>query len=117
MQPDEIKAKKKKIRAEAVQQARELDETYVSDSNQKISENIMSLEEYKTASVIFCFISMPFEIDTRAIVCSALKSGKRVCVPKCSREEPGIMTMPGLPKRPAAEKIDVDSTGKISGLF
>ena len=28
-----------------------------------------------------------------------------------------IMTMPGLPKVPAAEGIDVDSTGKISGLF
>ena len=28
-----------------------------------------------------------------------------------------IMTMPGLPKVPAAEKIDVDSKGKISGLF
>ena len=28
-----------------------------------------------------------------------------------------IMTMPGLPKVPAAERIDVDSTGKISGLF
>ncbi len=28
-----------------------------------------------------------------------------------------IMTMPGLPKTPAAEKIDVDSSGKISGLF
>ncbi|MCL2120967.1 MAG: formate--tetrahydrofolate ligase [Clostridiales bacterium] len=28
-----------------------------------------------------------------------------------------IMTMPGLPKVPSAEKIDVDSTGKISGLF
>lgn len=28
-----------------------------------------------------------------------------------------IMTMPGLPKIPAAEKIDVDNTGKISGLF
>ena len=28
-----------------------------------------------------------------------------------------IMTMPGLPKIPAAENIDVDSTGKISGLF
>lgn len=28
-----------------------------------------------------------------------------------------IMTMPGLPKVPAAEAIDVDSTGKISGLF
>ena len=28
-----------------------------------------------------------------------------------------IMTMPGLPKVPAAEKIDVDEFGKISGLF
>jgi formate--tetrahydrofolate ligase len=28
-----------------------------------------------------------------------------------------IMTMPGLPKVPSAERIDVDSTGKISGLF
>ncbi|MCR5174654.1 MAG: formate--tetrahydrofolate ligase [Oscillospiraceae bacterium] len=28
-----------------------------------------------------------------------------------------IMTMPGLPKVPSAEKIDVDATGKISGLF
>ncbi len=28
-----------------------------------------------------------------------------------------IMTMPGLPKVPSAEKIDVDFSGKISGLF
>ena len=28
-----------------------------------------------------------------------------------------VLTMPGLPKNPAAERIDVDSTGKISGLF
>lgn len=28
-----------------------------------------------------------------------------------------VMTMPGLPKRPAAEKIDVDDDGNITGLF
>ncbi|MCD8341013.1 MAG: formate--tetrahydrofolate ligase [Clostridiales bacterium] len=28
-----------------------------------------------------------------------------------------IMTMPGLPKVPAAERIDIDETGKIVGLF
>ena len=28
-----------------------------------------------------------------------------------------IMTMPGLPKAPAAERIDVDENGKITGLF
>ncbi len=28
-----------------------------------------------------------------------------------------IMTMPGLPKKPAAEGIDIDNAGKITGLF
>jgi len=27
------------------------------------------------------------------------------------------MTLPGLPKKPAAEKIDIDATGRITGLF
>ena len=27
-----------------------------------------------------------------------------------------IMTMPGLPKQPAAEKMDIDNNGKIIGL-
>lgn len=28
-----------------------------------------------------------------------------------------IMTMPGLPKSPSAERIDIDNSGRISGLF
>ena len=28
-----------------------------------------------------------------------------------------IMTMPGLPKKPSAESIDLDDTGQIKGLF
>ncbi len=28
-----------------------------------------------------------------------------------------IMTMPGLPKKPAANEIDVDESGRITGLF
>lgn len=28
-----------------------------------------------------------------------------------------IMTMPGLPKRPAAQDIDIDADGKVTGLF
>ena len=28
-----------------------------------------------------------------------------------------IMTMPGLPKSPAAERIDISENGVISGLF
>ena len=32
-------------------------------------------------------------------------------------ETGAIMTMPGLPKKPAAESIDVDADGRITGLF
>jgi formate--tetrahydrofolate ligase len=28
-----------------------------------------------------------------------------------------MMTMPGLPKVPAAERIDIDDDGRIMGLF
>jgi formate--tetrahydrofolate ligase len=28
-----------------------------------------------------------------------------------------VMTMPGLPKVPSAEKIDIDAQGRIVGLF
>jgi len=28
-----------------------------------------------------------------------------------------IMTMPGLPEVPAAENIDIDNNGNISGIF
>lgn len=51
-----------------------------------------------------------FEITVRSV---RLASGAGFVV--C--ETGAIMTMPGLPKIPAAEKIDVDSDGKITGLF
>jgi formate--tetrahydrofolate ligase len=28
-----------------------------------------------------------------------------------------LLTMPGLPRRPAAEAIDLDNNGNVSGLF
>lgn len=51
-----------------------------------------------------------FEITVREVRVSA---GAGFVVPICG----SIMTMPGLPKRPAAEAIDVDDEGRISGLF
>jgi formate--tetrahydrofolate ligase len=42
-----------------------------------------------------------------------LAAGEQFIVMICG----DIMTMPGLPKVPSAEKIDVDDNGKIIGLF
>ncbi|MCL2171644.1 MAG: formate--tetrahydrofolate ligase, partial [Defluviitaleaceae bacterium] len=51
-----------------------------------------------------------FDITIREIQISA---GAGFLVAVCG----DIMTMPGLPKTPAAEKIDVDAAGNIRGLF
>jgi formate--tetrahydrofolate ligase len=51
-----------------------------------------------------------FDITIREVRLSA-GAGFFVCIAGA------IMTMPGLPKRPAAELIDIDENGKITGLF
>ena len=52
----------------------------------------------------------PFKINVREI---NLRTGAEFVVAKAGK----IMTMPGLPKVPAAESIDVDENGNIVGIF
>ena len=52
----------------------------------------------------------PFEINVQDII---LKSGAEFVVAITGK----IMTMPGLPRVPAAEKIDIDEDGNIVGIF
>ena len=52
----------------------------------------------------------PFEINVKDII---LKSGAEFVVVITGK----IMTMPGLPRVPAAEKIDLDEDGNIVGIF
>ena len=49
---------------------------------------------------------------TLAVTDVVLKSGAGFVVALCG----DIMTMPGLPKAPAAERVDVDGNGEITGL-
>lgn len=53
--------------------------------------------------------------DNFIMTCKEVRlcAGARFIVLICGN----IMTMPGLPKKPAAENIDVDNDGKIQGLF
>ena len=51
-----------------------------------------------------------FNITVRDVV---LKSGAGFVVVLAGK----IMTMPGLPKIPAAETIDIDKNGEIVGIF
>ena len=55
-------------------------------------------------------IKEPFKIHVQDVV---LKAGAEFIVIITGK----IMTMPGLPKEPAAEKIDIDLNGEITGIF
>ena len=52
----------------------------------------------------------PFAIHVKDVV---LKTGAEFVVVLTGN----IFTMPGLPKEPAAEKIDIDENGEITGIF
>ena len=55
-------------------------------------------------------IKEPFKIHVQDVI---LKAGSEFIVVITGK----IMTMPGLPKVPAAEKIDIDESGEIVGIF
>ena len=55
-------------------------------------------------------IKEPFKINVQDVV---LKAGAEFIVVITGK----IMTMPGLPKVPAAENIDIDENGEINGIF
>ena len=50
-----------------------------------------------------------FKVKVNSIV---INGGSEFIIPILGN----IMTMPGLPRHPAAEKIDIDSNGNITGL-
>ena len=55
-------------------------------------------------------IDKPFKIHVQDVL---LKAGAEFMVVIAGN----IMTMPGLPKKPAAENIDINSNGEIVGIF
>ena len=67
--------------------------------------NLVSLDAYKQA-----LDELHIKMNVREV---RLSAGAGFVVVICG----SIMTMPGLPKHPAAMDIDVDAEGRITGLF
>lgn len=73
---NELRAKYKKLRESCPPELKK-------QLDQKLTENFLSLEEYKNCRTLFVFISMPVECDTSGIIRQAFADGKRVAAPKC----------------------------------
>jgi len=57
------------------------DAGWVAATSRRIADRVTALPEFKRASVIGCFLSLPGEVDTRPILEAAWKSGKKVAMP------------------------------------
>lgn len=80
---DAIKAFKKALRITVKDLQRGLTPEYVEYADRQICLNILSMDEYKSAQAVFCFVGTKDEIDTTAILQQALDDGKKLLVPKC----------------------------------
>lgn len=75
---------KKRVRREAAMCQEALDESYLRMSDRDIFQMTAVLPEYRSASVLFCYVSVGREPDTRRLIKRALAEGKRVGVPLCT---------------------------------
>ena len=77
---------KNEKRKEIKQKQSILSPEYCHFADKAICNRILSLHEFQTADVIFCYISMENEIDTRPIIENAWMMKKKVAVPKCTKK-------------------------------
>ena len=94
-------------------------------ADKKILERLSFLEQAGYGHYPVCIAKNQYSLSTDSALRGApvghtltirevrLSAGAEFIVVVCG----DIMTMPGLPKIPAANLIDIDSNGKISGLF
>ena len=115
---DSIKEKIGKI-ATKIYGAKEVEYTDAANSNIEQIEKL----GYGNLPICIAKTQYSFSDDAKNLECNGdynihvqdvdLKAGASFIVVLAGK----IMTMPGLPKKPAAEQIDIDENGEIKGLF
>lgn len=75
------RAEKARIRRDMIARRNQMSGEEVAEKGRSILQNLLSLTEYRGARLVHSFVSMPGEVDTRALIEEALASGKRVAVP------------------------------------
>jgi len=80
---------KRALREKITEKIAGLPESYATAADKKICEAVINTAEYQRAETVFCFVGRKNEIDTKPILEDILRSGKRLCVPKCVAK--GIM--------------------------
>lgn len=78
---DDIISEKKRLRSEILRTRMEIPADKIRSDSETIIDKLKSLDSYKEAKTIMCFIDFKKEVTTREFVKQSLKAGKRVLVP------------------------------------
>ena len=80
---EKLKREKQDLRSQIRIRGKELSSRYCAMADRQIFLNLKSAKVYQKSSVLFCYVSLAEEVDTRRIIGEALNEGKRVAVPRC----------------------------------
>lgn len=74
---------KKALRAEMKLKSASLTTKYRSAADRAMLEHLLKMPEFVNSNVLFCYVSISGEPDTRTLLEYAFSQGKRVAVPLC----------------------------------
>lgn len=83
----DIRPIKKKLRAEAREMRRSMSPEKKTLLDRKIKSKLLNLWAVREAEAVLCYVSTEIEVDTREVINTLLKNGKRVAVPRCEGEK------------------------------
>lgn len=78
---------KKQLRDQVKQRLGSIDLQSLAAKSKKACQNVINSSEYRNASVIMAFLSLPYEIETAPIILDAWQQDKTVVVPKVSWQQ------------------------------
>src|SRR5690554_5246294 len=79
------------IRKEILSLRNNMDARMVLEYSSIIQNRLMELDLYKESRVIFTYMSFKNEVETRDLICQALKKNKRVVIPVCRKADRSII--------------------------
>ncbi len=90
------------------------------ERDNRVAAAVRECREYLQADILLCYVSLPIEVDTRAIMQNAWEDGKVVAVPRCVPEtgEMDFYPIRSLDSlRPGAFGVPEPDTGESERLL
>ncbi len=73
---------KRHVRTQVLRQLTTQREEHRRQKSDAIRRKLIRLKAFRQAKTVFCYVSLPYEVDTRRLIKAMLDAGKRVVVPR-----------------------------------